>query len=289
MPSIAIMISGRLTGYETGLIPFLNILKRDHDIKVFFSINTISLENVDVLKDSLQTHLGELIGGLNFEDFKLPKKFVDERMNSSIMYDDNKFVNNKFSYNELSQSYNNKKNFEMICAYPKKFNIICKCRTDIIFTDIGNFIVDDPDKLTIRHKHIINITHWGYRNTPPMISDIFAYGNMKSMTLYCSVYDWILLQHTLMNGEYVNGMEIYLTDAIFKYVFYNTPGGGKHPRLTPDEIKTIYERVNIIISDQKYSLMSPEIRHKNNFTVNLNNIEQYTESVITESVITEMK
>jgi len=283
MKNIAIFISGRMVCYEECLIPLINNLNNKYNIKLFFSINKFSLDkihNIETIKNELKNNFGNLLGYLNFEDFKLPSSFVENRLHN------NKDV---FSYNELSCFYNDYINYNLIINYEKEnnieFDIICKTRSDIKFenNDI-TFNFDNTNQLIIRNKHFLEIRHWGhtYYNTPIMISNDFAYGNKSSMAYFCKTYYWILENDIYLKGNYIFAFEIYITDSILNTVFYknyndNPPSFSKEEIIdkfinNPYKIKIIYEN-NI-----NYEFIPKNIRSKNNFIVNKENVFQYTKT-----------
>ena len=57
MRNIAIFISGRMLGYKENLVPFINSLKHKYNIKLFFSINTFSFEDMNI---NINTIINEL-------------------------------------------------------------------------------------------------------------------------------------------------------------------------------------------------------------------------------------
>jgi hypothetical protein len=282
MLNIALFISGRLLGFETCLIHFINLLKNKYKVYVFFSINTNSLDknfNLESIVDNLKLLLGDSFGDIHFEEYKMPKSYVENKINNGL---------NIFSYNQLSCFYNDFKNIELIENFEKKYNInfdiICKVRSDMITKCDYTFIIDNKDELIIRNKHICDIRYWGhvYNDTPLMISDAFAYGNMKSMKYYTYTYNFILQNDLLMKGNYNNAFEIYLTDSILQHVFYKIPGGEHTPTLTKEEIFYKYNNIPngckiYYINDFYYHLLPTHIRSRNNFTVNLDNVFNYTQ------------
>ena len=82
MRNIAIFISGRLSGYEENLIPFVNSLKDRYNIKLFFSINSFTITENDILSviTKLEKDFESIIGYYNFEKYKLPRYFVENRL-----------------------------------------------------------------------------------------------------------------------------------------------------------------------------------------------------------------
>ena len=281
MHNIALFISGRLIGYKYCLLPLINNLKKKYNVFLFFSINSLSFDkltenNVFIIND-LKNTFGETIGDIYFEEYKFPRNYVENKINNKI---------DVFNYNCLSCFYNDCKNMELIENFEKnnniEFDIVCKSRSDIFFENNNvEFTIDNKNELIIRNKHMSNISHWGIKNTPLMISDAFAYGNKLSMKYYCSTYDWILKNDLLLNGKYLQTFEIYLTDSILQYVFYNTPGGEVTPLLSYEEIINKYVNnpngIKIIyLNNINYTLLPQEIRSKNNFIVDKNNVFDYT-------------
>jgi hypothetical protein len=283
MLNIALFVSGRLTGFKECLLPFVINLKKKYNIFVFFSINTFSLDknntNLYIIANELKNTFGITFADIYFEEYKFPKSYVENRISNNI---------NKFTYNCLSCFYNDSKNMELIENFEKNnnilFDIICKTRSDIIFKNHINFICDNKDDLIIRNKHMINIRYWGhaYNDTPLMISDAFAYGNKISMKYYCSTYDWILKNDIILKGNYSQTFEIYLTDSILQHIFYNIPGGETIPLLNRDQI--FHKYINnpngikiIYLNNINYELLPQQIRSKNNFIVDINNVFQYTQ------------
>jgi hypothetical protein len=280
MYNIALFISGRLIGYKDCLLPFINNIKNKYNVFLFFSINSFSLDkNVEHVIDDLKNTFGETIGDIYFEEYKFPRIYVETHINNNI---------DVFSYNCLSQYYNDRKNMELIENFEKNnnivFDILCKTRSDIVFSNNNvDFTIDNKNELIIRNKHIQDIRYWGhcYNDTPLMISDCFAYGNKMSMKYYCSTYDWILKNDLLLKGNYLHAGEIYLTDSILQHVFCNIPGGGNEPLLSREQIQNKYvnnpNKILIVyLNNIQYTLLPPYLRQQNNFIVDTNNVFNYT-------------
>jgi hypothetical protein len=164
------------------------------------------------------------------------------------------------------------------------FDVVCKIRSDMIIHGDIHFNIDPQHVKIIRNKHMVDIRYWGhkYSHTPVLISDAFAYGNKKSMAIYCRTYTWILERDLEMKGQYTNAFEIYLTDSILGVVFYTIPGGGSQPELSANKIIDIYANnindVNILTDNSlHYSLLNSSVRSKNNFAVSIENYETFTE------------
>jgi hypothetical protein len=295
MLNIALFISGRLLScHKECLLPFVTMLKQKYNVFVFFSINSFSLDkdtNLELLISDVKTTFGETFGDIYFEEYKFPKSYVEMRINNKILDANNIQINPFSSYNSLSCFYNDNKNMELIEKFEKNnnilFDIICKTRSDIIVVNNDfDFILDYPNELVIRNKHMQDIRFWGhfYNDTPLMISDSFVYGNKISMKHYCSTYEWILQNDLLLKGYYSHAGEIYLTDSILQHVFYKIPRGEHEPSLSKEQIIDKYinnpkgiKIVTLTKDDIDYYLLPNEIRHKNNFIVDINNVFEYTQ------------
>jgi len=264
---IALFFSGRVKGYDS-ILPTLLTQLSGHTVKFFFSINTFTLD-LHETEASVTKHLHELLGSslgtIHFKEYKLPRYYVENKLANG---------STQFTYNALSHTYNDFTNYKNIKAYEIthtiSFDIVCKMRTDIIFHTPLLFIQDEKDACIIRHKHIQDIRYWGhiYKDTPIFVSDCFAYGNMKSMKIYCNTYPWILENNIKLKGQYTHANEIYLTDSILDRVFYTVPGGGHTPAVTRKDIIDTYahntHNVKIIVADDiQYTML--ELRHARNF------------------------
>ena len=288
MRNIAIFISGRTLGYKENLLPFINQHKDKYNIKLFFSINIFSFGdkniNIQTFVNELQTEFGEILAYCNFEKYKMPKSFVEYRLENNVDI----FQNDMgiYHYNCLSCFYNDKKNMELIEKYEIdsdiKFDLICKTRSELQFISDVDFIFDNDEDLILHNKHMESIRYWGHihHNTPLMISDAFAYGNKNSMKIYCKTYDWIL-QNSL-SRIYSQTFEIYLTDSILQYIFYKNHGGDGDEPLSHVEIidKYVNNPNKIIIhflENIHYNIIHTTIRQRNNFIVDKSNVWEYTQ------------
>jgi len=282
--NVALFVSGRLLGYDTCLLPFLNRFSKDYNIKVFFSINTLSLgegEDMNTIISNLKRLLGIRFGDIYYEEYKLPYDYVQTKLQNGI---------DVFLYNQMSCFYNDKQNLRIIEDYQRKYNItfdvISKIRSDIYPTkNCIYFKQDEPDTLMI-HTAYTFIRHWGHvfeHFSYAMVSDAFAYGNMKSMRIYCKTYDWILEQNKLRNGRYVYTFEILLTDSILNHCIGDYDDGHNNPTISENQLFDIFfnNSNNIKISysiDIEYHLMPTDMRSKNNFIVDKTNVLNYTHS-----------
>ena len=282
--NVALFVSGRLLGYDICLLPLINRFSKDYKIKVFFSINTLSLgvgEDINVIITDLKRLLGDRFGDIYYEEFKLPYDYVQTKLQNGI---------DIFLYNQLSCFYNDKQNLRLIEEYQRNYNItfdvISKIRSDLFPMEHCQclyLIQDDPNALIIQSA-CHNIRYWGheFKEFPyPMISDAFAYGNMKSMRIYCKTYDWILEQSKARNGKYLHTFEILLTDSILNYCVYDHDDNN-NPTISEKQLFNIFinnaNNIKISYVDIEYHIMPKDMRSKNNFIVDKTNVIKYTQA-----------
>jgi len=280
--NVALFISGRLLGYDICLIPLLLKYSSSYNIKVFFSINTLSLapgEDIQIIIADIKRRLGGAFGDIYYEEYKLPYDYVQTKLQNGI---------DEFLYNQLSCFYNDKQNLRIIEEYQTNhnmlFDVISKIRSDMTFIAKFNYLKkDEPNVLMIRTARSF-VTHWGHIFEPfpyMMVSDAVAYGNLKSMRLYCKTYDWILEQSRLRNGKYLHAFEMLLTDSILNYCVCDHDDGNNNPTINEEQLFNIffYNTNNVKISYDdtiEYLIMPKEMRSKYNFIVDKTNVLNYT-------------
>lgn len=211
MLKVALFISGRITCYEECLFPLLEYLTKKYEIKLFCSIN--SDYNTKFVND-----LKNYLSGVNFERFNYSEQWISNRILNKKTY--------LGPFNQLSMFYNDLKCFEMIEKYQQdnniEFDIICKIRPDMIFNNLSNINLLHNDKNSLIINSCIPscpIYWFGNKNTPMLICDAFAYGNFKSMKIYCDTYNWIIEQDKFLLGTYDSTFEPYLNESILSCCF----------------------------------------------------------------------
>ena len=210
MLNIALFISGRLTCY-TFLLPLLNHLKLQYNIKLFLSINSEQDNNVIMI-------LNDILGYYEFKPFFYEEDWIQNRL----------IHNKKFlgPYNQLSMFYNDLNNFNLIDKYENdnniKFDIISKIRPDMLFRDLNNIIFtkDDENSLILNNIELECTIRW-FGDSPPLVSDAFCFGNKKSMKIYCNTYNWIKEKDIELYGSYTRTFEPYLNENLFAHLFDN--------------------------------------------------------------------
>ena len=210
MDKIAIFISGRLTCYETNLIPALIILSRNYDVHLFISING----ERDEYHITAERLLGKWLKDIRYEKFKCP---IENNINIESLQQE--VDGKKMPYTVMSCFYNDMKAFELIEKYESannmNFRLYCKLRPDMIFYQLPqfHFVLPDPnDNKLYSCVPECPIWFYGWQKTPICISDAFAYGNKKIMQLYCNAYNFGIEMNDKLNGDYRFNYETLITE-----------------------------------------------------------------------------
>lgn len=220
---IALLISGRAVRYDACLLPALNN-STNHSIDVFMSLND---EHSDCLYyQVLKERMGSYLKGCVIQKYIIHDEIVQLfNPTDSISHTKTQInltkVNGKFlPYHPLSMYYNDTNAFHMACEYADKnnfeYDIYMKFRADIIIDKI-------PDNLPFInhdiHLHsaypLCDFISRGLFNKP-IICDSFAYGNRKTMNIFCNTYSYVLQKNKLYNGLYYINYEDSLTDNIYE-------------------------------------------------------------------------
>jgi len=270
--NIALFISGRIKCYKE-LNNFLQVLGKKYNIKLFASINKYSLDN-EKDEEEFKEFYKNIIGDTYFDYFKIEKD-VYEFANKN----NNLFLFKR--YNEQSCFWNDNKNFKMIEKYQKdnniKFDIISKIRSEMEISNLDyNFIKDNEKDLIIRNKHICDIRYWGhiFKKIPILCSDAFAYGNYKSMEIYCNAYKFWKKEFFISNANYSPIFETLLTDSLLNYPC------SKYKIMEKNKLVDLYKnnKIKFIIDNNfRYELKPVQIRSSKNFVVNESNYEKYVQ------------
>lgn len=241
MINLAIFISGRIKFYDKCLLEIINFLKSQnkYNIKLFLSINSdqICNEVIHCFKNE--------IGYYEFKPFFYEKDWIENRLKNNRKY--------LGPYNQLSCFYNDLNNFNLIEKYEKDYNIefdiICKLRSDIIFTDINQIIFhkDNPCDLILNNINL-QCRISAFLLSPSLMSDAVCFGNKKSMKIYCNTYNFIKNMDINIKGLYNRTFEAYLNESLYNCLIY----GDGLKNLIPD-ISPYSKEEFIDIFNHKYS------------------------------------
>ena len=242
---LAILLSGRIKLYEH----FLNLLKKignKYDIHVFISINDVYSD----FYEKVRQEFGDYLKGFHCEEYNVPENFtniwynkVEGHHNPELTH----FEKSTAVYRSLSCFYNDKYCFNMATKYADdnnfEYDIYLRFRSDIIVDDLPIFDIPKMNEdvlfsvipfsqFTLAITENINgewknnryhaygdIKHHGKNVT----GDI-AYGNRKTMSVYCSCYDYILKKNDENKGNYFICFEYsvttFLEDSEIKWNFF---------------------------------------------------------------------
>jgi len=203
---IAMIISGRATSYEKGL---LEILKNtEHDVDLFMSINNVDCEYFDIMKE----RLGKWLKFCSIKEFIYPEDFINNNENGV-----RQLINGrKIPYNPLSMFYNERIAFQAATKFADENNFeydyYIKFRADIGDTYLPGFL--DENKLlcaTPKCQFIGNGVH-----KKLIVSDAFAWSNRKIMDVYFNTYDFLMKKNKELNNNYYIAYECTVTDNIIE-------------------------------------------------------------------------
>ena len=235
---IAILISGRIARYESCLLPILNNSSY-HDIDLFVSVNDKN-EDCKYYND-MKKNLHKWLKFIRIKEFVIDTdtfNIFNPNTDTFNIFNPNKIqvrclqkINNKFVPNNvLSMYYNDMITFNAACNYADnnnfEYDLYLKFRSDIIANNIPeNIIKPNVDKIHLyNHIPICNFISNGLYNKP-IICDAYAWGNRKTMEIYCNTYNYVINKIKLYNGEYYIGYECCLTDNIYEnnveHSYYN--------------------------------------------------------------------
>jgi len=262
---IALLISGRASRYDVCLLPLLQYnTDTNINIDVFMAIND---ENEDcnyynIMKEKLNPWLKNCIIKkyvIPEETMLLfnPNESISTRLNHAQV--NLQKINNKFlPYNCLSMYYNDNLSFNLACEYADnnnfEYDYYIKYRSDIINIYLPNFNKSND----VIHLHsvtpICNFISNGLINVP-IVSDAIAYGNRKTMRIYCNTYDFVIKKNKQYNGKYFIAYECSLTDHIYENIvpisYFTIPYSLDKNRRMFDNV---HEDSRQIIKNQQYFL-----------------------------------
>jgi hypothetical protein len=213
--NIALFISGRLTCYDTDLIPNLESMSRDYTIHLFVSING----ERDEYHQEAEKRLAPWLKKIRYESYTIPDDFIPNTNPETLF----QIVDGKrVPYTVLSCFYNDWKCYEMIVDYVKETGIqmdtCVKFRPDISFQtkdwSIFQRAAAQPERLFSNFPPA-KIYYGGDTSIPCYVSDAFICTSLANLKVYCNTYHFILETNRSTNGTYRINYEVSLTENIF--------------------------------------------------------------------------
>lgn len=211
---VAVLISGRAARYEVCLKRLLE--KNKHEYDLFISVNDEPCKYYEVMEQSLNTWLK----GLEIKPFSFPDDFENHHPGTV-----RQFVNGKFlPQNVMSMFYNDMNAFNMATKYADdngfEYDAYLKYRSDIIADDMPNIVKSSDYKIFSTVPlcdftvPLVNRNTISLGDHVPLVSDAIAYGNRKSMSVYCKTYEFILEMNHLWEKKYQVHFETCLTQNV---------------------------------------------------------------------------
>jgi hypothetical protein len=177
MKRIAICLSGQLRTFETaypGILRYFNSVNPDYFIHTW-SANTWHKKNVEKVIPHIHTQIDEDDINLAVSIFN-PKKY---QIDKNKIFDVDMSQSQQFSAmssNELKKQYEIENNF--------KYDVVVKCRFDIIWNPLTEFNITNVDEKTIFFSYIDRNQFPEY----PMALDRVYFGNSQTMDEISQIY-----------------------------------------------------------------------------------------------------
>ena len=210
------LIPGRIAMYEIGLLSVLE--NTNHEIDLYLSLNG-EYPDCEYYK-KMQNKLGKWIKGLFINKFELDEEFCKILKPSRWPNRTHckNYKNYFVPYNPMSMFFNEKNAFKMATDYADKNNFEYDCymkfRPDITPTcNWESLEMPDKDMHIYSSIPFCDFTGRG-KHQRRIVSDAWAYGNRKSMNVYCSTYDYILQETQNSNGLFFISFECTLVDCL---------------------------------------------------------------------------
>jgi|SaaInlStandDraft_4_1057021.scaffolds.fasta_scaffold12355_3 hypothetical protein len=204
---IALLISGRATGWDNCLLPILNA-SQDYEIHVFMSINNKN-KNCYYF-NAMKEQMKKYVKGCFIKQFVVPDDFHNTSTHVQTV---KQLVNEKYvPLNILSMYWNYQNAFNMACEYQTinniKYDRFMTFRADIIIDKIPVLPMNNNTLYTINQP--CQFTGFGNYNES-IVSPEWTYGDQNIMEKYVATYDYILEQ-TKHNSDYICHYESNCTD-----------------------------------------------------------------------------
>lgn len=233
----AVILSGRITRYESCLLPILQS-HRDYEVDLFISVNGTDCEYYDEVRKVLQPWLK----GLYIAPYQFPEGFRTHFENNDQYYhyqliDLPSGERRWLPRNQLSMYYNDKKAFQMAVAYEEthgfEYDAYIRFRADLFNTCLPDITGVKHDSTIHSVSPICNFISYG-KHKRWIVSGDWVWGNRGSMAVYCNTYDYVLAQN-LLDFKYLFHFESNFTDCLadngvpvtFHEVHYNIDSARK--------------------------------------------------------------
>jgi hypothetical protein len=220
---IALLISGRAARYEVCLLPILESCKNDYEIHLFMSINDDDALYYKCMRENLKNYLKDIY----IKKYSLPENF--KYTHTGSRWNMQKINGEYMPYNIMSMFWNDHNAFEMAVKYSEdnkiKYDIFMKFRSDITKTSLPKVkIIDENEYHLYCVNPIVSFISNGIYKEPIVCIDC-AWGNYKSMKVYCNTINYVLQKNKETDGTYFICLESSATDNIVEnklpYSFVN--------------------------------------------------------------------
>lgn len=202
---IALFISGRITCYETCLIPFLQ--KSPYDIHLYIALNA------DASTFYIQKCLIDLkpwLRSSHILTFTLPSNFTYTHPETSAFQQ----VSGRWlPVNQMSMYFHDWKAMQMILETGETYDIVMKFRADMMHVEWPTDLKIPPPMTLHMVKPNCHFPGFG-ESKVPVVSDCWVWGRPEVMQLYCDTYPFVLSKLDEKKGYYLIHFESCVTDNV---------------------------------------------------------------------------
>ena len=211
---VAMLLSGRVTRYESCLIPILEA--SPYTVDLFISVNGDDCEYYQCMREKLS----KWIQGVYIQPFILPDKF------ETRFIDDDRHCYQQIDgkwlpRNQLSMYWNDRNAFQMACEYETTtqtpYDCFMRFRADIIHTHLPPLQPIDTNELKLYsiYPHCMFDSYGIHRRN--ILSSDWVWGNRKTMSIYCNTYAYVLKKNEELGGSYLFHFESNHTDCMVEH------------------------------------------------------------------------
>jgi hypothetical protein len=208
---IALFISGRITCYESCLLPFLH--KSPHEVHLYISLNA---DPVNQYVQKSVVDLKQWLRGSYIHPFTLPENFVythPETQNFQFVKQADG-TTKLLPIHQMSMYFNDWKAMQMIIESGETYDLVMKFRADMMNVEWPLLPLQIPPPMSL-HMVKPNCHFPGFGESKKfVVSDCWVWGRIETMSLYCETYPFVLSKLEEKKGNYLIHYESCVTDNV---------------------------------------------------------------------------
>jgi hypothetical protein len=166
--NIAVLFSGRIYGFEESILLYKEHIFKGNNIHIFIAHNSYNTEDLSILS--------------NYENIHVKSELFNMPDNPPVKYSHENVDPNGYYF--LSMWYHRNIAYKMMKEYTIKNNITFDC----VISGRTDMIIYNSLELTMPLENTLYIPSHSHYNG---LNDQFSYGTMKTMEIYCDLYNKI--------------------------------------------------------------------------------------------------